>query len=201
MKINYLFLILISISIVSCNQSKPVPVTTPIDSTQQKTEEKKIDSFFPVTSFLRGQMVITDSLPITPLHFFTVNGKTDSAWLKPNELHAFLQPFFSPAITSTNLTSLFKETSFNDLSLNAVTFTYDPTQQLPDSLNLRHWDVYINPQTGKVFKVYIVKNIKENNKTYIQQLTWQVGEYAKIVNIYTEGKIATIKEDKFVWKF
>jgi len=202
MKIKLAFLILFIISIVGCHPNAPAPVTTTlIDTTQQKAEEKKIDSFFPVTSFLKGQMALTDSLPITPLHFFTVNGKTDSAWVKQHELRTFLQPFFSPEITATNFTSLFKETSFNDLSVNAITFTYDPIKQLPDSLNLQHWDVYINPQTGKVFKVYLLKNIKEKNTSYIQQLTWQVDQFAKIVNIYTDGKTETIKEDKFVWKF
>ncbi len=41
------------------------------------------------------------------------------------------------------------------------------------SINLSSWNVYINPISGKVTKIYIVKNIKENNQSITQQLTWE----------------------------
>lgn len=78
----------------------------------QKTTETKIDSetisFFPVTAFLRGQMAELDSLQLTPLHTVTVKGKTDSFWLKKEELKPLLQPFFLEEITEENLVFFFQ---------------------------------------------------------------------------------------------
>ena len=161
------------------------------------------DSFFPVTSFIRGQIMVLDSLPITPLKITTVQQKSDSAWLAKKEVQPLLQPFISPVIAETNLTSYFKETKFNDQTLNAITFTYDPIGNPPDSIQLRHWDVYVDPEKGIVTKVYIVKNIRENNQSYTQQLTWQTGKMAKISTILNKpgGDMQLIKEVVLLWKF
>ncbi len=165
--------------------------------------EKKADSFFPVTSFIKGQILTLDSLPVTPLELITIKGKTDSVWISKEKLKPLLQPFLIPAIDETNFTRYFKETRFNDQTINAVTFTYDPINIIPDSIPLRHWDVYIDPETGNVIKVYIVKQLKENNQIYTQQLTWQNNKQAKIVTILIkpDGNMDLLKEVVFLWDF
>ncbi|MGG9971229.1 hypothetical protein ACQ33O_05475 [Ferruginibacter sp. SUN002] len=195
MKIKSAFLLAVIITIISCNQNKKNPITT------TDTEQPKIDSFFPLTSFLKGQMALIDSTPITPLHYSITKEKTDSVWMKKEELKSFLSPFFSPEITATNLTGFYQKSSFNDLSINSLTYTHDPTKALPDSLNLLHWDIYVNPETEKITRVYMVKSLKLADKTYTQQLTWQVDKFAKIVLIDPEAKTGFVKEDKFVWSF
>ena len=195
MKIKLAFIILVSICFWSCTQNQKT-------NTHSKSVEK-IDTFFPVTSFLKGQMNMLDSLPITPLHFITANNKTDSFWLKKEELRSFLQPFFTPEIKETNLTSLFKESKFEDLSIGAITFTYEPVKELPDTISLNRWDVYVNPETGKVSKIYLVKNIREGDKNITQQLTWLTDKGAKIVTLSAGNneKTELLKEDRFVWSF
>ena len=175
------------------------------NSNKINTAEKKVlaDSFFPVTSYLKGQIIVLDSLPVTPLQITTIKGKSDSAWITKNDLKKILSPFLSPTINETNLVDFFKETKFNDQTLNAITFTYDPSKILPDSISLRHWDVYVNPETELVEKVYIVKNIKEDNKKITQQLTWQTNKMAKITTILNkeDGNQELLKEVVFTWKF
>lgn len=169
-----------------------------------ETENKNhIDSFFPVTSFIRGQILTLDSLPVTPLQITTVKQKTDSVWIHKEDLKPLLITFITPVINETNLTKYFKETKFNDQTLNAVTFTYDPISRIPDSITLRHWDVYIDPEKGTVLKVYMVKNIKENNQSFTQQLTWQTNKMAKISTILNkpDGNMELLKEVVFVWNF
>ncbi len=165
--------------------------------------EKKADSFFPVTSFIKGQIFTLDSLPVTPLALTTIKGKTDSAWIPKEKIKPLLHPFLTPVINETNLTQYFKETRFNDQTLNAVTFTYDPVNTVPDSIALRHWDVYVDPETGNVMKVYIVKQIKDNNQSYTQQLTWQTNKQAKIVTILIkpDGSMDLVKEVVYTWDF
>ncbi len=165
--------------------------------------ENKADSFFPVSSFLRGQMAILDSLPITPLHITTVNGKSDSAWVSKAKLKPLLQPFLASEIGETNLVKYFKETRFIDQSVNAVTFTYDPNGTPSDTSSLRHWDVYVNPEKGNVTKVYIVREFIENDKKITNQLTWETDKQAKISTILNnpDGTQELIKEDIFTWDF
>jgi hypothetical protein len=182
-------------ALISCHEKKSNPV--PVIATA------KTDSFFPVTSFLEGQMNLLDSLQLSPMHITTFKDRNDSVWVKREELRPLLQSFLSPEITERNFTTLFRETKFIDQTLNAVTFTYDPVQHLPDSVTLRHWDVYVNPETGHVTKVYIVKQTKEQGKRYTYQLIWQTGKWAKITIIQnnSDGTDLLLKADKFIWNF
>jgi hypothetical protein len=167
-------------------------------------EEKTIAaSFFPVTSFIKGQIIILDSLPVTPLQITTVKGKSDSIWITKEVMKKLLLPFQTPVINETNLINFFTETKFKDQTLNAITFTYDPSRIMPDSIPLRHWDVYVNPETGNVEKVYIVKTIKEQGQNLTQQLTWQTNKLVKITTILNtaNGDQELLKEVVFIWNF
>ena len=167
------------------------------------TIEIKAGSFFPVTSFVKGQIITLDSLPVTPLQITTIKEKKDSAWISKVALKPLFLPFLTPEINETNLTKYFKETKFKDQTLKAITFTYDPINTIPDSITLRHWDVYVDPEKGNVIKVYIVKEIKENNQIFTQQLTWQTDKLAKISIILNKpnGNMELLKEVVFIWGF
>jgi len=184
----------------SCNnkseQSETVAETKPAEDTVRV-------SFFPVTSFLKGQLLILDSLPVTILKIKTTGNKTDSAWIKKDSVRQLLQPFISTEIDTSNLTPFFKETKFNDQTVEAITFTYEPIATIPDSIDIRHWDVYIQPETGKVKKVYILKQIEKDKKKFTQQLTWQTDQWAKIVMILNkpDGNSEIESETKLVWDF
>ncbi len=169
----------------------------------RENSSSKTDSFFPVTSYIKGQMIILDSLPITPLQLTIIKGKIDSAWISKDKLSKFYAPFLTPVIDETNLTEYFKESSFSDQTLNAVTFTYDPIAKLPDSISIRHWDVYIHPETGNVIKVYIVKDTKITGQLVTQQLTWQSNKMAKISTILNkpDGSMSLEKEMVLMWDF
>lgn len=198
MKVKLAISTVLLFALISCTQKKQS--NTIVD---QNITKEKIDSFFPVTSFLKGELVSIDSLPITPLYKINIKGKADSLWLKKEDIRKMLQPFVSEEINETNLATLFKESKFSDLSLNAITFTYDPIEKLPDSLHLRHWDVYVNPETGVVSKIYLIKTYTENKKNITQQLTWQTGLWAKIVSIENkpDGSAEILKEETFIWSF
>ncbi len=186
--------------IFSCNNKTKEPdntveTTTAIDSAKV--------TFFPVTSFLKGQLLILDSLPVTTLQVKTIGKKSDSSWLKKESIRPLLQPFISQEIGADNLTAFFKQTKFNDQTLDAITFTYDPIAVLPDSITMKHWDVYIQPETGKVKKVYLLKRLDKDEKKYIQQLTWETDHWAKIVTILNnpDGSSEIESEVKLVWNF
>ncbi len=196
------FSVIILIGLKGCTaHDNSTSVASETDTTT--TVAIKNDSFFPVTAFLKGQMVLLDSIEVTPLHTIKVNHKTDSIWLKKGDLVPLLTDFLSPEIKETNLIHYFKETSFEDQTLNAITMTYEPSTTIPDSISLRHWDIYINPETGNIVKVYIVKQFKKSNGIITQQLTWKANKWAMITTLFSKPGDSTeiLKEDKFIWNF
>jgi hypothetical protein len=178
----------------SCNDSGKSEVVTPDKDTAAPQK------FFPVTAYIKGELFNIKKSGINPLKYTTVNDKTDSVWLKIEELDSALQEFLQPEIDSANLISLFTEKSFMDQSIDAVTFTYDPTTILPDSMKLKHWDVYIDPKSSKVKRIYMVKDVDANK---ILQLTWISNQWCKIVSIVTDekGESKIEKEEKFILDF
>jgi hypothetical protein len=160
-------------------------------------------SFFPVTAYLKGQMLQFDSMPVTPLHIITIRDKSDSQWIKREQLKSFLSAFLEPEITETNLIKYFTETRFNDQTVNAITLSYDPIGTLPDSMTLKSWNVYIDPKTGNVTGVFIVKRTKAGNQSITQQLTWENNTSAQIVNILNkpDGSGEILNQEKFIWNF
>ena len=151
---------------------------------------------FPVTSFLKGQLRMLDSMPVTPLKTITENGKTDSIWLKREDIRKNAAAFLLPLIDSATMISFFTEKAFLDQTSNAYTFSYDPKVKLPDSIHLTHWDVYMNPQTNEISRIYMVK---ENADT-TTQLTWLVNKWYSIRTIMqVPGKKPDVKEVKMDW--
>lgn len=194
-KVSSFFILLIFIFFIGCDSNKDSRNVN-IDSPSEK------QSILPVTSFLKGQLLQIDSMPVTPLRIVTANGKSDSTWLKRNDIRINAAPFLTPEIDSASMGSLFSEKSFLDQTINEYTFSYDPKVKLPDSLQISHWDVYMNPQTNTISRVYIVKEKKENNIDYTTQLTWVVNKWYIIRTIEEEpGKEPKIKVVKMIWDF
>ena len=174
------------------NSTEKITPVTPV------VEEKP--NFIKVTSYIKGEIFQIREKMQNPIKYTTINGHMDSLFLKFEELNDQLKEFVQPVIDSANLGSLFTETKFVDQTINAITFTYDPKVQLPDSMPLRHWDVYVEPETGKITRVYIVKR-SGNNKTL--QLTWQAGEWCKTTTLTgnTDGSLSVEKEEKISWDY
>jgi len=166
--------------------------------TEKKETEKQ--HFFPVTAYIKGEMYTIKQNGINPLKYTTIADHTDSVWLKIEDLDAAVAEFLQPEIDSANLLSMFTEKSFLDQSINAVTLTYEPFVSLPDSMKLRHWDVYLDPTTNKVKRIYMVKEI---SKTKTLQLTWVNDKWCKITSIITDGNgvSGVEKEEKITWDF
>jgi hypothetical protein len=172
---------------------------TPQKSLPQESvvvEEKP--SFIPVTAYIKGQIRDITERGMTPMKFTTINNHTDSALVKFSELDSFLKNFLEPEVDSVNMVPFFTESKFLDQTINAFTFTYNPKVKLPDSLSLTHWDVYIDPETSKIKRVYMTKK-SADNKTL--QLTWEHNQSSKITTISNkpDGSSTIEKEEKIFW--
>ena len=192
----WLSVIFLLVLFCSCSEQKPfAPLPPKIDSTQQQT-------FFPVTEYIRGQLREIDSLSVTPLKIITYNGKEDSIWIKKGDIRPFAEPFLHPEIDAANFKKLFTEKSFLDQTIDAFTFSYDPIGKLPDTLQLRRWDVYIDPKKNTIKRIYIVKEINNNGIVQTLQLTWKSNQWCKTTTITEQaGKQPDIKEEQMKWNF
>lgn len=194
-KFLFLLILLFPLFFYACHSAKNPAVSFTNDSVD-------VQSIFPVTNFLKGQLREVDSMEVTPLKTVEVDGKIDSVWLKRSDIRTAAAPFLSPLIDSATMSSLFSEKSFLDQTINSYTFSFDPKIKLPDSISLTHWDVYMSPQTNKVTRIYMVKEKKENNTDITTQLTWFSNKWFMIRTItQTQGKKPEVKEEKMVWDF
>lgn len=131
--------------------------------------------------------------------YTTVKGRTDSSWLKAENFEKEMAAFLEIEIDTSNLKDLFSEKRFLDQTLNAYTFTYDPKSTLPDSLALQHWDVYVDPTTNKVKRIYL---ITKNNDRKQRQLTWQSDKWCKIITIVTDKDNSVVEKEVLIkWDF
>lgn len=186
------FLVLMLILIACNDQTKNTVYQTTVNDTGNR-------GYFPVTDFLEGEIAAISTEGINPIKIVTVNGRTDSSWVKVEQFRDEFAEFLQPVIDSSNMMSLFTERSFLDQTINAFTFTYDPVKKLPDSIGLQHWDVYVDPQKNTVTRIYMLKKTRDN-KTL--QLTWQAQNWCKIVTITeNQGKAAIEKEVIIKWDF
>jgi hypothetical protein len=121
----------------------------------------------------------------------------------PGEAKKILQPFTEHPISDTNLCRYFHETKFNDLSVNAVTFTYQPKEITQARSPIRNWNVYVNNATGKMQRIYLVKRFNADGKETEQQLTWVSDKWAKITTLAGDGAgpLRLVREEKVVWNF
>lgn len=195
-KFSSILIIIFPLFFIACHSAKSPAIAFNKDSTD-------VQSIFPVTNFLKGQLILIDSMEITPLKTVTIDGKTDSTWLKRADVRPAAAPFLTPLIDSATMSSLFSEKSFLDQTINSYTFSFDPKVKLADSINLTHWDVYMSPQTNKVTRVYMVKETKGNNMDTITQLTWFSNKWFSIRTITQQvsGKKPEVKEEKMLWDF
>ena len=182
--------------IASCGDDKKTE--TPAGSQHITIDDSA--GFFPVTSYIRGQIAEIASDGISPLRTVTSGKKIDSSWIKPEQLEQSFAEFLQPVIDSAGMKKYFRETSFHDQTLNSITFTYEPYTSLPANLLLRRWDVYVTPQTGKVKKIYMEKSSADQKDV---KLTWESRGSCKIVYLATgaAGKSTVEKEEIIKWNF
>ena len=191
-----LYIVLIFFFFACNNSNKKIKNIAPVANADD------IQSYFPVTEFLLGQLREIDSLPVTPLKVIKNGEKTDSVWMKKEDIRPFAVPFLHPVIDSTTMHKYFGEKSFMDQTINAVTLSYDPKIELPDSIKLNHFDVYINPEKNNVQRIYMVKEQVKDADTSTIQLTWKVNEWCSIRTIHqAPGKDPEVKEEIMKWGF
>ena len=183
----------------SCKTNKKSPGDINTTNNSQIITGDTVSNFFPVTSYLRGEIFSIKTGGITPIKKTTVQKVTDSIWVKESDFETTFSAFLFPIIDTSNLKKTFTEKRFLDQTLNAFTFTYDPLNDEGNSFAFKHWDVYVDPETNKVRRIYLTKKLDADTELL---LTWQSGKWCKIITVKNiGGKTTIIKEEKISWSY
>jgi hypothetical protein len=173
----------------SCTQKKSE------NSTVNKTETES--SFFPVGNYLLGDVETIKLQGISPKYVHVKNGISDSSFVQLQQIDSSLSDFLNPMIDSVGLSALVKETKFFDETIAFFTLSYDVKLDALKKTPWRKWDVYVDPETQKVDRIFLVKSISDST---MAQLTWIPKSFAKIVIINNQS--STIEEEKtFIWNY
>ncbi len=190
MKIHFSFALLLIVQL-SCTQP---------NNTVKQVQEKENSEFFPVGNYIKGQLIDIQNKGITPIKFIKKNEALDSSWIKTSQMESEFSEYTEPSIDSITVAPFFTVKKFFDQTLNLITLSYDPTGPIPDSIPWRHWDIYIDPETNTIKRIYLVKSLKNNS---IRQLTWITGKYCKAITIEEDlqGKSTISNEVIIKWGY
>jgi hypothetical protein len=169
-------------TLISCHQNENTAIekneSTEVDTTPEAP------SFFPLGNFIKGQIVDIKNSGINPIKITTINNLPDTSWINVEAFEKIFGEFYTPFIDSTYLQPFFKENKFFDQTLNAITLTYSSNGKVPDSIPWKYWNIYIEPETNKITRIFMVKTL-DLDRT--RQLTWIPGVSAKAVTISPNG--------------
>ncbi len=182
MKKYLLPIILTSILFYACKSKRAADAGVKMNETDITASDtsKVAPSFFPVTNYILGQVTEIKKTYTSVKYYLKRDGHLDSTILKPEGFELYLDELRHPAIDSVSMSKYFREVKFNDETLGLTTLTYDPVGALPDNIPWKRWDVYIEPETGFVKRIYMVKRISADR---IAQFTWLSAEQFKMVFI------------------
>ncbi len=187
--------ILLFIGLTGCGSKK----TEPASAAAIVSEPKQEENYFPVTTYIRGQINDIKHSAVNPLQIITQNNRSDSSWLKIEFLDTVFRQFLSPVIDTANLKAFFSESKFLDNSVGSYTWTYEPAKQLPDTLDLQRWTVYVDPFTERVSSIFMVKKLPDNKQL---QLYWLADSAGKIVQIKDNAGTAVVEKETVIkWDF
>jgi hypothetical protein len=181
MNIYLRYFILISLLISGCRDQK---------NDTDTTEKEAKGNYFPVKDYLLSEIAYVDSMPFRIVRYEIRNGKTDSAIIVARDFDRLAQAFLPAGIDSTAFEKNFTENSFMDQTTQALTFNYTIKNQ--DS-GLQRVDVLATPNPGfdKVKSIYMEQNLKRNDTSILERMTWKAKRRFQIISIYSPSKAAS----------
>ena len=170
---------------------------------KQKKSEEKTESFFPVLSFIKGQVADIDtSLYAIKKIVFIDSLHTDTSWMKREEFRGLAKDFLSiPDISGKKYKKLYTEEKLYDESMNRVILSYKPIN--PADAEIQKQEILITPNaaTGdKVSSIIIEQGIANKDSSVQKKMLWTVDQSFQVTTIrQTPGEAETISTLKVTW--
>jgi hypothetical protein len=166
-------------------------------------EEENNSEFFPVSSFIKGQVADVDN-SIYPIYKIeTIDGKTDSGYIAKEEFRKYAKDFIDmPDITQKKWKGDYLESKLYDEDLNSVVLSYNLKDET-EKAEIRKQEVIIEPnqeEGDKVRTIIIDKFLEKKNEAERKHMLWQVDKRFQIVTISNNNNKETVHTVKIFWK-
>ena len=188
MKINFLFSIFTILSLLF-NSCKP----------KEKDSKEK---FFPVLSFIQGQVAEIDTSLYSIRKFSTVDGlPADTIYIHREQFREAAKDFLSiPDLSSSKYEDRYIEDKQFDETMNRVILTY--TSLKPEKEEIQRQEVLIKPDpTGdKITNIIINRIVITKDSSMQKRLFWKVDESFQVITIkQLNGQLETSSTVKVMW--
>jgi hypothetical protein len=193
------FLIVLAVAVSCKNKAvQPGEDTTAKDSTA--AADSAASTFIPVADIIRSDLKQIDSFAGGILKKTTINGKQDSAFIKPAQLRQAAQAFLIPELEPDNFRQSFQENSFMDETTGLLQFMYTPKDQSTSSIRSLIAYVSTGSTGNSINRIYLEREWSAGDTLVQQKLTWRLRQYFYIITIRQPQKGATSTSiEKLIW--
>lgn len=146
----------------------------------EKPEDPSAEgAYFPVLSYLKGQVATIDTSLYTIMQFKKSGSQTDTVYIRREDFKNVAAPFTQmPDITGSKLKKKYTESRLYDETLDRFIITYTPAE--PDEvLEVTRQDIVITPNTGdgdQVESIYIERVVEAGDSTVQMKMNWEVAK-------------------------
>jgi hypothetical protein len=166
------------------------------DSAEQASVQENKD-FYPVSAHIHSELALIDSLPVAVFLYRDEEGRKDTSIVDKQVFRAFAEAIPQPDITREPLKKSYTESVYMDATLNLVTMSYTPKTE---SGEIRKIDVYINPDTENVKRIYVEKRLSGGDSTIVRKIVWTSGQQLQVTSLVTrEGQQEKVIQEKYSW--
>jgi hypothetical protein len=190
----YAFAVIAAVFLFACGEKKPTSAAPVAAASKDSVAAPK--AYFPVMSFIKGEIAYVDSLPVGIKKYST--GKK-FVYIKAEEFHKLAAEFTPGEISDSLFMNQYQETSFFDQSSNSATFFYTTKH---DSLPVKRVDVLTakGDVYDKVKSIYLQKNYRSGDTAYLKKLYWKPQKSFQIITEAVKGSGQPVTEIvKVVW--
>jgi hypothetical protein len=172
--------------------------SNPQSSNQQGTPTADTTVFYPFVQYIEDQVKYVDSTPLAIEKLSFVNGKmVDSAIIGRDEFNQLASAFLETDPNQADNKAKFSEQSFQDLSIDALTFSITATTP---NTRLRQGTVLLHPETKKVKHVMLKLEEGNADSSVSSTLLWKHKMYFQKSSTiqYSNGQ-TTERVIKVIW--
>jgi hypothetical protein len=154
----------------------------------KENDKNKKDALYPYPQYILSQIAYLDTVPLGIEMIVQENGVTiDSGFIDRKTFRDLANNFLQPDPNQKALRPQYEEISFQDLTLNTITFSITTKNQ---ELPLQQADILLNPDT-RIVKYLVLKKQQVTNDGYsTSSLMWRHNMNFQIVTSVTgkDGK-------------
>jgi hypothetical protein len=168
----------------------------------EKNQEEKDASFFPVVSFIKGQINNIDTSLYRIVKVETIDTNKQTTYIKREDFRKYAKDFLElPDIASSKWKNDYQETKTFDDVLNKVILSYTTTVE---DNTVRREDVMLNPtnESGNSEVQNIIINTLESAKdsSIEKNMVWYAGKrFTIITKIQKANQPEKIKKMEVIW--